>query len=255
MKSKKKKVSGLYAKVLNGFAWFLASFVTFIYSSIGLLVVLPLSTFLDRDRRAMHVIARTWAKSLLAGHPLWSTSISGVRNLNRRRCYVVVANHQSIVDILVVLAALPLQFKFIAKKELFKLPWLGWHMWGSGYIPLDRSSKQSGRNAVEAAKDWLGRGVSVLFFPEGTRSEDGEIKAFKNGAFKIALEKKMPVLPVVLDGTGATSPKKSKTISHHAELEVQICKPVEIKEGETVETLSARTRELMREKLAEMRGL
>lgn len=242
------------ATLLNGFAWFLASLVTFAYSSIGLLIVLPISAIFDHQRRMMHIVAMLWAKSLIAGHPLWTLERSGLNYLNRKKCYVIVANHQSIVDILVVLAALPTQFKFIAKKELFSVPWLGWHMWGAGYIALDRGSKQSGKTTIDTAKKWLDEGISVLFFPEGTRSEDGQIKVFKNGAFKIAVEKRIPVLPVVLDGTGATSPKKSKTISKIASLRVRVCKPVQLAEDETVESLRDRVRGAMTETLAEMRG-
>lgn len=254
MKVKGKNVSPLKATLVNGLAWLQAGFVTFIYSSIGLLIILPISFLFDSRRRMMHIVARLWAKSLLAGNPLWTVECEGLNSIDRKKHYVVVANHQSIVDILVVLAALPLQFKFIAKKELFSLPWLGWHMWGAGYIALDRQSKQSGKSTIETAKRWLDRGISVLFFPEGTRSEDAEIKAFKNGAFKIAVEKKITVLPVVLDGTGASSPKKSKTINKTASLKVHVCKPVPVAAEDTVESLRDHVREVMCARLAQMRN-
>ncbi len=253
MKVRKKNIPPFWATVINGFAWFMAALVTFFYSSVGLLIVLPISCLLDHDRRMMHIIARLWAKSLIGGHPLWTLETSGIKNIRKDERYVVVANHQSIVDILVVLAALPVQFKFIAKKELFSLPWLGWHMWGAGYIALDRGNVQSGKNTISTAKDWLDRKISVLFFPEGTRSEDGNIKAFKNGAFKIAVEKKITVLPVVLDGTGATSPKKSKTINKTAWLRVRVLKPVPVTAQETVEGLRDHLQENMRAALKEMR--
>ncbi len=253
MRSKKKAPPSLISQILNAAAWIFACTVTFIYSSIGLLIVLPLSVFFDRDRRMMHAIAVFWARSLISGHPLWKMEKHGLENVTKGKTFLIVANHQSIVDILVVLGAVPGNFKFIAKKELFSLPWLGWHMWGAGYVGLDRGTVQSGRDAVNAARKWLDRGVSVLFFPEGTRSEDGEIHAFKNGAFKIALEKGIDILPVVLDGTGKTSPKKSGRINEVAHLEVEICKPVSV-QGETLDGLREKVRGLMIAKLRAMRA-
>ncbi len=231
--------------------WTLAVIITVVWASYGLLVVLPITFLFDRKRAAMHGVSVAWASALIAVHPLWKLS-KRVKTPAAQGPYVIVANHQSMLDILVVLAAVPTHFKFIAKKELFSVPWIGWHMRGSGYIALDRGSAQSGRDTLAAAKQWLDRGVSVLFFPEGTRSEDEEIKAFKNGAFKIAMEKNVPLLPVVLDGTGKASPKKSKAVGGRAVFEVEIMEPVSAN-GRDLETVREQVRDSMVRRLAEMR--
>lgn len=242
------------ATLVNIIAWIYAAIVTAVISTISLVIILPISYVLDRNRLVMHNMAKLWAKCLIGGHPFWHLYKEGLKNFSRKRTYVIVANHQSIVDILVVLAAVPLNFKFIAKKELFKIPSMGWHMWGADYIGLERGNPKSAKEVLEKSRMWIDRKVSILIFPEGTRSENGEIHHFKNGAFKLAIEKKIPILPVIIDGTGATSPKKSTTVSKTADLAIEICKPIEVCETDTVEALKEQVHSLMVHKLAEMRA-
>lgn len=239
--------------LLNAVAWILAALITLIISTFSLLIVLPCSWIMDRDRRVLHLMSRLWGGCLIAAHPLWSLHTKGLHHFDRRQHYVIVANHQSILDILVVLTGLPLQFKFIAKKELFTIPCMGWHMWAADYIALDRGNPRSSREAVAKAHRWLDRKISILLFPEGTRSEDGEIHAFKNGAFKMAIEKRVPILPVVIDGTWAVSPKKSRTVSAWADFQMEVCDPVAVSETDTVDVLKDKIRSSMAAKLAEMR--
>ena len=125
---RKKNVPTLLASLINAVAWVYAAVVTTVISTVSLTIILPISYLFDRNRLVMHSMAKLWAKCLIGGHPLWTLRKEGLRNCSRKQTYVVVANHQSIVDILVVLAGLPLNFKFIAKKELFKIPSMGWHM-------------------------------------------------------------------------------------------------------------------------------
>lgn len=251
---KKKKVPSVFSVLLNVYGWVYAAIVTCIISTISLVIILPVSYILDRNRLVMHCMAKLWAKCLIFGQPLWSLHKSGLNLFSRKKHYVIVANHQSILDILVVLAGLPLNFKFIAKKELFKIPSMGWHMWATDYIGLERGNPKSAKQVLEKSRMWIDRKVSILIFPEGTRSEDGQIHDFKNGAFKLAIDKKVPILPVVIDGTGASSPKKSATVNKSADLEMAVCKPVEVTENDTVETLKEKVRTIMIDKLAHMRA-
>lgn len=189
------------------------------------LVTLFLVTFpLDRDRKSLHVIVSLWAKAILIVSPVMSVHIEGRQHLRSKQAYVLVANHQSLVDILAVLyVAHP--FKFVAKKELFWIPFLGWALSVAGYIPLVRTSHSSGKEALQRSIQYLKRGTSVLFFPEGTRSRDGEIHNFKAGAFRIAAQEGLPVAPIVIDGTRDIIKKGSLVVRSRRNVTVQIGRP------------------------------
>lgn len=124
----------------------------------------------------------------------------------------------------------------------------------AGYIPIERGSAESGRQSIVTAREWLGKGVSVLFFPEGTRSLDGKIHEFKMGAFKIAAEMKIPILPVVIDGTGDAIPKKSRLFKAAPSFSLSILKSVTPKPDESLETLKNRVRQQMIRRLEEIRS-
>ncbi|MBU3760147.1 MAG: 1-acyl-sn-glycerol-3-phosphate acyltransferase [Candidatus Omnitrophica bacterium] len=219
--------------VLSAAAWIVFAFFTLLLFLSGVFIGMPLTFVFDRgSRRCLHTIARLWGRGLIFFCPLWSIRTEGLENLTPGRHYVVTANHQSLLDILVVLSGLPVHFKFMAKKELFGIPVMGWHMALAGYIPINRGNKDSAREAVASARNWVSRGVSVLFFPEGTRSPDGEIKAFKGGAFRVAVQEKTPILPCIIEGTGDALPKHSWIIRKKSAFRLYIGKPISVPEGE-----------------------
>ena len=133
-------------------------------------------------------------------NPLWRFRTSGVNITDPRRPYIVVANHQSFVDILLI-SQLPWEMKWLSKEDFFKYPLVGWLMRMAGDIQLVRGSRESIVAAMDSCRDRLSKRVSVMIFPEGTRSSDGELQKFKNGAFRLAIETGMPILPLALDGT------------------------------------------------------
>jgi 1-acyl-sn-glycerol-3-phosphate acyltransferase len=242
--------------ILSIWGWIWAVSFTVFYSLSGLFFVMPLTLLFNaRTRHAMHLVAVIWAKSIVAFTPFWRLKVEGQENVQEAKNYVVVANHQSMLDILAALAGLPLSvhFKFMAKKELFVVPFIGWHMGFAGYIALDRNSPQSGKAALDKTREWLKKKVSVLFFPEGTRSPDGEMKRFKAGAFRAAQDTGVEVLPVVMDGTGQALPKMSFIVKRMTTMTVSIGKPVKIKPGENLEEATEKIREEMKVRLAHIR--
>ena len=237
-------------------AWIVVLVFTVSHFLFSLFFVLPCSLLWDSGtRRLVHVVARNWARGILATSPVWRLDVEGVEHVKSGTPYVIVANHQSMIDILVALAGLPAHFKFIAKQELFSVPFIGWHMTLAGYIPLDRANRESGRRAVGSARQWLAKRVSVLFFPEGTRSPDGEIRDFKLGAFKIAAEEGMEILPIVIDGTGDALPKKSWRVAKTTRFILSIGRPLRMMKGEAgdIEKIKDRVRGEMIERLAAVR--
>jgi 1-acyl-sn-glycerol-3-phosphate acyltransferase len=176
----------------------------------------------------VHQNSIRWARSIIGLSPIWRLAVTGREHLQPGKHYVIIANHQSLLDILAVCAALPLNFRFLAKRELFRIPLMGWGMASAGYIPVDRASHRSGREAVQRITRVLNLGVSVLLFPEGTRSPDGKVQAFKMGAFKLARDNKAEILPIVIEGTGQALPKKSWLIRKRTVFVVSIGKPVSL---------------------------
>ena len=242
--------------ILSLLAWLTAIFFTVVLYIFSLVFVLPVSLLVDHgSRRLIDWVSEIWGKAILATSLIWKLEVRGIENIRKDRHYVIVANHQSMLDILVVLAGLPHHFKFIAKKELFSIPFIGWHIALANYIPIDRSSPESGKRAILAARHQLERGTSVLFFPEGTRSPDGEIKAFKTGAFKIARETGTEILPLVICGTGAAVPKHSWKIKKTSHFFLSVGKPAAVR-GKNFEDLEKEKEEIRRSmirRLAEIR--
>jgi 1-acyl-sn-glycerol-3-phosphate acyltransferase len=211
--------------------WGATVFLTLLAASLDLFIAYPLSLLLDRGTgKILHGISADWGRTIIRWSSIWKIVVTGQEHLQKGKHYIVVANHQSMLDILAVCAGLPLNFKFLAKRELFQIPFMGWAMAAAGYIPVDRASHKSGREAMQRITRVLDRGVSVLLFPEGTRSPDGKIHAFKMGAFKLARDNHIEILPVVVDGTGQALPKKSWFIRKKSIFVVSIGKPVSLKD-------------------------
>lgn len=187
--------------------------------------------------------------------PLWSFSVEGAPPADVAHAgYVVISNHQSTSDPF-LLSWLPFDMRFVAKESLFKLPLIGWLMKLSGDIPLRRGDKQSVVEMREACLATLRSGMSVMLFPEGTRSPDGNLLPFKDGAFQLAIEAQAPLLPVALNGTRACRPKGSLWFGW-AKASVRILEPIPTK-GLTLEQLpelKERAREAVTQALHEAVG-
>ncbi|MDL2269521.1 1-acyl-sn-glycerol-3-phosphate acyltransferase [Desulfosarcina sp. OttesenSCG-928-A07] len=170
----------------------------------GLMVIC--ASFFSRTGDLPHLIARLWANSIL-----WVTrvkiTVTGVEKLNPGRSYIYMPNHQSNADIPLLLGRLPVQFRWLAKAELFKIPIFGQAMQGIGYISIDRSDRKAAFESLARAADTIRNGTSVLIFPEGTRSRDGNLLPFKKGGFVLAVDAGVPIVPIVIRGTRDAVPK------------------------------------------------
>ncbi len=251
------RIQGMFGKKMDFYSlvlWVGAVFVTLAVSATSLILVWPLSQLFDRKLSTMHRLTRLWAWLLIKSNPAWKIRVSGGQGLDPRKGYVIVANHQSIADIAAVLTAIPLHFKFISKKEVYRVPMMGWHMRAAGYLSLDRNSKESAKNVLFESRRWLKENVSMLLFPEGTRSLDGQIHEFKLGAFKLAQDVGAEVLPVVIDGTGDCVPKSTLKISNPAVFKVSIGKPVRLG-GAAVEDLPQAVETIRQEMIERLAGL
>jgi len=191
-------MKNLKTLLLSFYLWTTAALITVLVSSL-ILLTSPFALF-DPDRRWAHRLGVLWAALLLKCNLAWQLRTVGREHLKKGRSYILVANHASLTDI-VCLFSLNHEFKWLAKRSLFQVPFLGWAMSVMRYIPLERGQYGSIRTSYGEALGWLKKGVSILIFPEGTRSRTGEIGNFKSGAFKLALETGLPIVPIVLTGT------------------------------------------------------
>lgn len=185
------------------------------------LLVLPF----DRERAVTHWLLVYQSLILVRLIPIWKTVIEGREKAQRGTTYVIISNHQSILDILFV-NSLRYRFKWISKAENTKVPVLGWYLKMADYITVNRGNEESKTEMLEISYRCLKRGLSIMIFPEGTRSPDKEIGFFKRGAFQLALKADVPILPVIIDGTGGILPKHGLIFSSGYDIRIRILDPV-----------------------------
>jgi len=169
-------------------------------------------SLLGASENSIHKVARTWATILLKISNV-QVSVHGAEHILTERPQIFMSNHQSDFDILIVLAYLPGQFRWIAKKELFRIPVFGRAMKNAGYIEIDRQNHERAMQNLTEASRKIREGKSVMSFPEGTRSVDGTIKAFKKGMFHLALQAEVPIVPITIIGASEIMPKRSLKIN------------------------------------------
>ncbi len=164
----------------------------------------------DRKGKVIHHYARLWGKVALLANRV-KVKIEGLENLNGEGPYVFMSNHQGSYDIFALLGHLPYQFKWLAKKELFSIPFFGWAMAAAGYISIDREGTRETVEAMNVAAQKIRDGMSVVIFPEGSRSPDGSIQPFKKGGFTLAIKSNVPVVPIAISGSRDIMPKDKLT--------------------------------------------
>lgn len=231
--------------IVSALVWFLWGVLVIAWTPVVLLVWLA-TAWWDPRRWYVGRTFRLCAAAALRLNPLWTVDVVGGLPEDRRGPYVVVCNHVSLADVVVV-GSLPWETKWVSKVANFRIPFLGLMMRLAGDVSVRRRDEESRAEAYERLKAWVRRGASVIIFPEGTRSRTGEMLPFRNGAFRLALETGTPVLPMAVHGTRQAIEKGSPVFGR-ARARLAILKPVPV-EGlgmEDVEELRDRVRARVR---------
>lgn len=195
----------------------------------GGIIVISIGIFKKHSRFSYEYVVRNWTKLQLKVAGI-EAEVSGTENIDPNRPYVIVCNHQSQADIPILLNYVPIRMTIIAKKELFKIPLFGRAMRSLGILEIDRSNRRKSIETLNKAAEILHKeNLSVLAFPEGTRSLDGNLKPFKKGAFMLALNAGMPILPISLRGTFPLLPKGS-LLMNKGRVQITFHPPVETSE-------------------------
>ncbi|MFN0158539.1 MAG: lysophospholipid acyltransferase family protein [Bacteroidota bacterium] len=219
------------------------------------LPILGIIRLFDRDpvRYRTGLWFRRLGATMVRTNPSWHLSTLGSLDINPHLPYVVVCNHQSFADIPLI-STLPWEMKWLAKTELFRFPIIGWMLKMAGDIPVDRGDRRKGAQSLLRAKWYLENSCSVIFFPEGTRSPDGRVQKFNEGAFHIAVRNSIPILPLAIDGSFGALPKNTWIYGDSSEIKLAVLDPIE-STGKNVTALCDEVREKIIRQIAVWRGV
>ncbi len=238
--------------LLSLLTWFeiVMCFVMFFPFQLALFI---LTAPFDRRRRIMHYHSSLWCALALALGPLWKVELQGKEHLDRKKPHVVIMNHQSLIDVLIAFR-LFYPVKMIGKMALAFVPIVGWNLFLSGHIMVDRKKIKSQFSAIRRMEKMMKNGDSILVFPEGTRTKDGEIGEYKKGAFKSASGTGTALLPVVIDGPYQILPKKGFLLNKRRDITIHILPPIPVTPGEKPEELARKSRQVMADELERIRN-
>jgi len=221
--------------ILSVWSWFTFGVLVVVWLPLMAIVWLVTAPF-DKGRYWTGYVFRKLPVVHRHINPFWKFRVSGTLPENPRRPYIVVSNHESFVDILLI-SHLPFEMKWLSKVEMFKIPVVGWLMSLANDIRLSRGEISSAADAMKQCADRLSKKVSVLIFAEGTRSTTGELGKFKNGAFRLAIETGCPILPVAVHGCHTALRPKDWRMAYST-AEVRVLEPIEV-EGLTTRDMYA----------------
>ncbi len=246
-------MKSLWETLCSIWSWFVLAACTVIWLPLMALVRLVTARS-DPGRYRVGYMFRQIGVVMATLNPLWKFRVSGTMPGNPRRPYLVVSNHESFVDILLI-SHLPWEMKWLSKAELFRIPVLGWLMRLAGDVPVDRGNPRSAAEAMVRCKQILKQDVSVIIFPEGTRSETDEMLPFKDGAFRLAIDAGVPILPLAVSGA-ATALRKHDWRLGRSVATVRVLEPVETEGLKRTDIAALRDRvfEMVSQARNEMRG-
>ncbi len=241
----------MVARILSSLFWLFIVVSSIILFPVAVLIW-AVTVLIDRRLVLLHQFTCFWASLYTWLNPVWRVRIEGREKIRPDTAYVMVANHMSLLDIL-VLFRLFRHYKWVSKIENFRVPAIGWNMMMNRYIKLRRGDSASVDRMMRQFEDTLRQGSSIMMFPEGTRSADGRLKAFKHGAFTLALETCKPVLPIVLRGTADALPKRGFVLQGRHEIRVRVLDAIVPSEfaGMSVEVLTAHVRSIIARELGD----
>ncbi len=208
---------------------------------IGATITVFLSLFVKNKTSLFHKASQIWFKYFILPLSGIEVKFSGLSNIPKDKPVLYVSNHQSLVDIPILLAGLPGNFRFIAKKELFSIPFLGWYIGASGHIKIDREASISAHKTLKHAVSVIESGESIVIFPEGTRGKEGKLGPFKRGSLLLAEEGGVPILPIAISQSYKIIPK-GRLIINPGKVSVRIGKPIEFKKQLTHEEMLKKIR-------------
>jgi 1-acyl-sn-glycerol-3-phosphate acyltransferase len=219
-------------------------------------VMLFLATFaFDRRRRLLHLFTSLWAYHYIFALPLWRAHFQGKSRIDPAQPYIYCVNHQSLGDILIMFGLFR-HYKWVSKRGIFRVPFVGWNMSMNDYVSVVRGEKGSIAAMMKACRRHLAMGSSIMMFPESTRSTDGQIKQFKPGAFLLAKELSLPIAPIVIEGTRDALPKNGFLLERRARLpiHVRILEPIPANAASSAESLRDLTHDRMVDGLGSLRA-
>jgi 1-acyl-sn-glycerol-3-phosphate acyltransferase len=200
-------------------------YTVFFISTITLGITAIVTTFVTRKSDWAHLVGRFWGNL-----NLWAAGVEvrvrGFESLDPRHSYVFLSNHQGWFDIFTLLGKLPVQFRWLAKEELFKVFILGPAMRAAGYIPIDRSDRKKALESLSQAAEKVQQGTSIVIFPEGTRSPDGVLREFKRGGFLLAIKSQQLLVPVAISGSYRVLRKRGDWVIQPGVIDVTIDQPI-----------------------------
>ena len=210
--------------LVSCYFWFELFFISALLFPFSFVIFL--FTFLfDKKLIILHQFTCAWSFIVLKANFMWRIRVVGREKIDKRETYVIVSNHQSGADI-IVLFLLWNNYKWVAKKSLYNFPFIGWNMWLNRYIVIDRGRKSSMQKMMADAVKTLRSGSSVMIFPEGPRSKDGRLQQFKTGAFHLALETGKPILPIVITGTSMAIRKGGFLVNKNHNIQAKVLQPI-----------------------------
>ena len=233
--------------------YWLYAIATIIALYVVMLPLWVLTLPFDRRRVALHMYSCAWGFMYVAFNPLWRTRFEGRGKIPWSGAAVLVANHLSLVDIL-VLYGLFRPFKWVAKAELFRIPFVGWNMVLNDYVRIWRGDRESVRSMMAHSRRHLARGSAVMIFPEGTRSRDGRMLPFKDGAFKLAAEAGCPIIPIAIAGSELALPKHGIIFRQRATIRVRVLDPIDPKAYASTDEVKAAVRAVIEDQVARLRA-
>lgn len=234
----------MYITLVSIWSWFVLAACLVLWLPLMAITRLVTAPF-DKGHYWVGLLFRKIGVVSATLNPLWRFRVTGVMPADPRRPYVVVSNHESFVDILLI-SHLPWEMKWLSKVEILRIPVLGWNMILAGDVPVERGTRKSALKAMRRCQKVLARRVSVMMFPEGTRSETDDMLPFKEGAFRLAVDSGVPILPLVVQGTRTALPKHGWRFGR-SDAEVRVLAPIETAGLTTkdVPALTQRVRDLI----------